>query len=160
MVIDASEQLAAPLQRLRRLFSSRQVTARTLRAASVDVSHQAAVLLPVLLREGEISIAALAGAASMDLAAVSRQLRTLEEHGAVRRAPSGQDGRVTLVRLTSVGRRMAQRIGEVGSAHLQLALRSWSAADKRALARLLDRLVEDLVRTPLPPEAPREGRAA
>jgi DNA-binding MarR family transcriptional regulator len=156
------EELMTSLQRLRRLFASRQVTSRTLESAAVDVSHQGAALLQVLLRAGRLSIAALAGLAAMDLGAVSRQVRLLERAGAVRRSASPDDGRVTLLELTAAGRRMAQRIGDVGARHMQEALHDWSQADQRALAQLLDRLVDDLVHTPLPvgPGVGRSGRVA
>ena len=42
---DAVEELAASLQRLRRLLHSRQVAARTAATAGVDVSQQGEVLL-------------------------------------------------------------------------------------------------------------------
>jgi DNA-binding MarR family transcriptional regulator len=144
------DALTTSLQRVRRLFASRQVTSRTLEAAGVDVSHQGAALLQVLLRDGEMSMATLAALAAMDLAAVSRQVRMLENAGALRRSRSQNDARVTILALTGEGRRMARRIRLVGVQHLQRALQDWSSVDQRTLARLLDRLTSDLVRTPLP----------
>jgi DNA-binding MarR family transcriptional regulator len=148
---EALEELMVSLARLGRLFGSRQVAARTAMVAGVDVSQQGIALLRALLRGGQQSVATLAGAAGMDLGAVSRQVRILERDGAVRRSPSPEDGRVALLDLTPEGSAMADRIHAVGVRHLQEALQDWSDDDERALARLMERLVDDLVRTPIRP---------
>lgn len=147
------EELMVSLQRLGRLLASRQVASRIITAAGVDVSQQGMTLLRVLLRDGRQSVATLAASASMDLAAVSRQVRILEEAGAVQRSRSPEDGRVALLELTATGRRIAERIRAVSVRHLEDALRDWSEADQMTLARLMRRLVDDLVRTPIRPDA-------
>lgn len=141
------------LQRLGRLFASRRVASRMATVAGVDVSQQGVTLLRALLRDGEQPVAALAASAAMDLGAVSRQVRLLEDAGAVRRSAIPDDGRVALLELTPEGRRMAERIQAVGVQHLEVALRGWSDADERALARLMQRLVDDLTRTPVGADA-------
>jgi|1186.fasta_scaffold557323_2 DNA-binding MarR family transcriptional regulator len=147
---EALDELTSSLQRLGRLLASRQATSRVTTAAKVDVSQQGATLLRALLRGGEQPMATLATAAAMDLGAVSRQIRQLEELGAVRRSSDPGDGRVSLLRLTPKGRRMAENLRAVGVRHLDTALRDWTEADSRRLASLLDRLVTDLVATPVP----------
>lgn len=147
---EALDELTGSLQRLGRLLASRQATSRLTSAAKVEVSQQGAGLLRALLRGGRQSMAALATAASMDLGAVSRQVRQLEETGAVRRSSDPDDGRVAMLDLTAKGRRMAENLRAVGVRHLDHALRDWSEADSRALAVLLGRLVDDLVATPVP----------
>jgi DNA-binding MarR family transcriptional regulator len=160
----ALEELMTSLQRLSRLLGSRQVASRITTVAGVDVSQQGMVLLRVLLRDGQQSVATLATSAAMDLGAVSRQVRVLEEAGAVRRSRSPDDGRVALLELTAKGRQIAERIRAVTVQHLEEALRDWSDADERALARLIERFIDDLVATPLRPAAavggskPRSGR--
>ena len=155
------EQLMVSLQRLGRLQSSRQVTNRIATAAGVEVSQQGVTLLRVLQRNGQQSMATLASAAAMDLGAVSRQVKLLEEAGAVRRTRSADDGRVALLELTAQGRRLAERIRAVGVRHLETALGEWSAGDAEALATLLSRLVDDLMATPVPvSRSGRTGRPA
>lgn len=143
----------ASLQRLGRLLGSRQVSARVTTVAGVDVSQQGVALLRALRRSGQQSVAKLATAAAMDLGAVSRQVRMLEDAGAVRRSRSPDDGRVALLELTAEGRRMVDRIQAVSVRHMEEALESWSEDDERALAGLMQRLVDDLMRTPVRPEA-------
>ena len=147
--IEPIDELMVSLQRLGRLLASRQVASRISTAAGVDVSQQGAALLRVLLREGQLSVAALAAAVPMEIAAVSRQLRTLEAAGAVGRSASPDDGRVALIDLTPQGRALAERIRAVGVRHLQEALDGWTAADQRRLAGLMQRLVDDLRSTPV-----------
>jgi DNA-binding MarR family transcriptional regulator len=120
--------------------------------ASADVSQQGLTLLRALRRGGQQSMATLAGAAGMDLGAVSRQVRILEDDGAVKRSRTPEDGRVALLDLTPEGRAMADRIHAVGVGHLQEALQAWSEDDERTLARLMQRLVDDLMRTPIRPD--------
>lgn len=151
------EELMASLQRLGRLLASRQVASRISTAAGVDVSQQGAALVRVLLREGQLSVAALAATAPMEIAAVSRQVRLLEAAGAVSRSTSPDDGRVTLIELTSEGRALAERIRAVGVRHLQEALDGWSGAEQRTLATLMQRLVDDLRATPVPRGSPAPG---
>jgi DNA-binding MarR family transcriptional regulator len=88
----------------------------------------------------------------MDIAAVSRQLRLLEEAGLVTRASASHDARVTLISLTAAGRTLAERIRAVGLRHLDSALAGWSGEDRARLAALLTRLVDDLVATEIAPQ--------
>lgn len=145
------EELMTSLQRLGRLLASRQVASRISTAAGVDVSQQGAALLRVLLREGQLSVAALAAATPMEIAAVSRQVRLLEAAGTITRATSPDDARVTLIDLTPDGRTLAETIRAVGVRHLQEALDAWSPTDQRKLATLMQRLVDDLRATPVRP---------
>jgi DNA-binding MarR family transcriptional regulator len=154
---DAVDELMPALQRLGRLLASRQVASRIITVAGVEVTQQGMTLLRVLLRDGRQSIATLAASAAMDLGAVSRQARLLEEAGAVRRSRSPDDGRVALLDLTAKGRRIAQRIRAVSVQHLEDALRDWSDADQRVLATLMQRLVQDLVATPVRPDGVTAG---
>jgi DNA-binding MarR family transcriptional regulator len=147
---DALDLLTSSLQRLGRLLASRQAASRVTSAAKVDVSQQGATLLRALLRGGRQSMATLAAAAAMDLGAVSRQVRQLEALGAVRRSSDPEDGRVALIQLSPKGKRMAENLRAVGLQHLDEALRDWSDEDSRTLAELLDRLVHDLIDTPVP----------
>jgi DNA-binding MarR family transcriptional regulator len=154
---DPVEEVMVALQRMGRLLASRQVAARINTVAGVEVTQQGVTLLRVLLRDGTQSIATLATAAAMDLGAVSRQVRLLEQGGAVRRSRSRDDARVALLELTVRGRRIAERIRVVTVRHLEEALHGWSDDDEQTLARLMERLVDDLVATPVRPDGVTAG---
>jgi DNA-binding MarR family transcriptional regulator len=151
------EELSTSLHRLGRLLASRQISSRITTAAGVEVSQQGTTLLRVLLRGGQQSVNAVAAAAGMDLGAVSRQVRLLEEAGAVARSSHPDDGRVALLALTPEGRRIAERIRAIGMRHLEDALQHWSSGDERLLAELLRRFVDDLIATPVPTTGRRGG---
>ncbi|NLA35105.1 MAG: MarR family transcriptional regulator [Actinobacteria bacterium] len=146
-----ADDLLVAIQRLGRLMGSRQVSTRIAEAADAEISQQGVQILRSLLRHGELPIAGVAAAAHMDISAVSRQLRPLEEAGLVGRALSPQDGRVALVALTPQGRTVAERIRKVGLRHLEASLRGWTKSDQKQLAQLMSKLVDDMQHTSIEP---------
>lgn len=148
--------IAGAMQALQRLRASRNVHAALMRAAGVELSQQAAQVL-LALGDGQ-SVAELARAAHMDVAAVSRQLRALEDEGLLVRAPSPDHGSVVLVTATPRGQAIAERIRCVRNEHLERALAGWSHDDRRQLAVLLRQLVDDLQATPYRAEPLEEER--
>jgi DNA-binding MarR family transcriptional regulator len=149
--LEGDDDLLLAIQRLGRLMGSRHVSSRIADAAGAQVTKQGVQILRALYRSGKQPIAVLATAAHMDIAAVSRQLRRLEDVGFVQRATTARDGRVALVSLTASGRRVAKRIREVGLRHLTNALHDWDPRDRTELARLLTKLVDDLMATDITP---------
>lgn len=144
---EVDEELLGVIQRLGRLMGSRQVASRIAGAAGANVSQQGVQIIRALHRHGEQSIVRLAALAHMDVSAVSRQLRPLEDADLLRRVTADADARVTLVSLTSSGGRLAHRIRAVGLRHLSDALKDWSERDRAELAHLLGRLGDDFART-------------
>jgi DNA-binding MarR family transcriptional regulator len=80
----------------------------------------------------------------MDPAAAGRQIRQLEARGLVVTSTLPEDRRVTVVRVTPRGADARRRLAEVGGRHMEDVLGSWPSRDRVALARLLDRLVDDM----------------
>ena len=132
------------LEQLLRLNASRKVHARQVAAAGVRISAPGLALLRRIQEEGPLPLGELARRTEMDPAATGRQIRALEDEGFVRRGPSADDGRVTVVRVTPAGREARRRIGEVVGSHMEGVLATWSGTDRGELARLLTRLVDDL----------------
>jgi DNA-binding MarR family transcriptional regulator len=150
-VPDASvAQIAAALARLKQLQGSRRVAALMNRAAGVELSQQEAQVLRTLGDGVVRPVAELARAAHMDVGAVSRQVRTLDERGFVTRSPSPDNGSVVLVELTPRGRNAANGLARAADRHLANSLAAWTDADRRLAGGLLARLVDDLQRTPYP----------
>lgn len=144
--------IAEAIRDLQRLRASRKVHAALVDAIGVDVSQQALQVLGAL--DQTRSVAQVAAAARMDVGAVSRQLRLLEDRGYVDKAPSPDNASVVLVSATTRGRDVAARVAASRNDHLSRALAGWSPSDRRALATLLRRLVDDLQATPFTEEAP------
>ncbi|MBL8778138.1 MAG: MarR family transcriptional regulator [Acidimicrobiales bacterium] len=143
------DDLQTSLLRLGRLLASRQAATRLVEVAGIQVSQQGVALLRALRREGRVPAAELAAAAGMDLGAVSRQVRLLEQDDLVSRSADPDDGRVVLLELTGKGQATAERLHAIGARHLEAALADWSEVERTALAASLDRLVDDLRATPL-----------
>ncbi|MDA8356203.1 MAG: MarR family transcriptional regulator [Actinomycetota bacterium] len=138
------EAVQGALWEMLRLYSSRRAFAGWSAASGVLVSQPAFDLLGRVEERGPITLGELGRLAHMDPSAVGRQVRALEELGLVDRSPSMSDRRVVEVRLTPRGKEVRQRVALAGSRHLADELGSWSESDRRALARLLPKLVSDL----------------
>ncbi len=139
------------LQRLQRLLRSRRPWAALAATAAIDLPEQEMQVLLVLADGRPRSIADVARLAGMDAAAVSRQVRGLEDRGLVTRRPSPGHGRVVLIEPTEEGRRCTRQVQGLRARHLADTLASWSPEDRETLGRLLVRLVDDLERTPYRP---------
>ena len=146
-------EISLGIRRLQRLLASRRVYSNLAAVAGVALSQQALQVLSALAADQPQSVADVARAAHMDVAAVSRQLGALEDERLVRRSTSATNASVVFVEATARGRRMVSQLEAVRTRHLREALGEWTPADREALGRLLLRLVDDLPQTPY-----REGR--
>lgn len=147
IAVERTEELDAverALERLLRLSASRKVHARQASAARVDISQPGLVLLRRLQEQGPMSLGELARLTDMDPAATGRQVRQLEADGLVAKGTLAEDRRVTVVRVTPRGADVRRRLADVGGRHMEDVLGAWSSRDRVTLARLLNRLVDDL----------------
>jgi DNA-binding MarR family transcriptional regulator len=138
------DDLMASIESLARLFSSRALYANLADRAGIAVSQQGMQILRALVRHGRQPVARLADRAHMDVAAVSRQVRILEEAGFVDRRADERDGRVAVIAATAAGARVYRRMLAAQQRQLDESLRSWSPAQRAHLAELLDRFQRDL----------------
>lgn len=147
---DERETLAAAVQRIQRIRNSKRIHAALTGAAGVDITQQSLQLLTGA--EDGATSSDIAAATRMDAAAVSRELRRLEEAGLVRRENSPHHHAAVVVQLTDEGHRVRDRIKAVRDDHLARTLADWDRDDVDTLARLLHRFVDDLQANPLHPE--------
>ncbi len=146
------------LERLFRLTMNRKVHTRQSAAVGADVTRAGYAVLRYIDEAGEPSLGEIARECSMDPAAAGRQVRTLEDDGFVERYATSDDGRVTVVRLTAAGRDVYRRIVGIRHAYMGDVLAGWSAAERATLARVVDRLVDDLKAVRFRPDARRGVR--
>jgi DNA-binding MarR family transcriptional regulator len=146
------------LERLFRLTMNRKVHTKQSTAVGADVTRAGYAVLRCIDEAGSPSLGEIARECSMDPAAAGRQVKTLEGDGFVERYATTDDGRVTVVRLTRAGREVYRRIVGIRHAYMGDVLAEWSAADRATLARLVDRLVDDLRIARFPPQARRRIR--
>jgi DNA-binding MarR family transcriptional regulator len=145
------QQAEQALERLFRLTANRKVHRRQTTAVGVDITRAGYAVLRSIDASGELTLGEVAAECSMDPAAASRQVHTLEADGLVRRNGSDGDGRVTVLRLTDEGRDVYRRIVEVRTAYMERVLADWTVADRAELAKLVNRLVDDLKTVPFRP---------
>ena len=141
-----------------RLTSSVAALVRTGRHVSVRAATQLygdlpsfgwAMLVP-LQNDGDQRCSALAHQLGVDVSVASRQIAVLERLGYVERRPDPQDGRASLLSLTSAGVEALAAARELRAEWSLGALAGWDEADARLLSDLLDRLVTDLASAGLP----------
>ena len=112
--------------------------------AGVPVSQQAYVLLRRIQQDGPLAMGELARRTHMDPGATARQIAALETKDLVRRYPSPEDGRVSLVEVTSAGEAVRSKLAGVSDQHMVRVLSGWSERDQKSFARLLGKFVDDL----------------
>jgi DNA-binding MarR family transcriptional regulator len=147
------DRIGRAVEMLLRLNASRRVQTEWTGAAGVPISQPGFTLLRRIQESGPLSLTDLGRLTHMDAASVTRQVLQLERSGLVRRDRSERDGRVALVTVTPAGASARARISAVLEQHLADALAGWSPADRRTLARVLTRLVDDLRATRYRPAA-------
>jgi DNA-binding MarR family transcriptional regulator len=151
MAKHASGDVAAAeraLERLFRLTANRRMQSKQTAVVGADVTRAGYAVLRCL-DGGEMSLGDLARDCAMDPAAAGRQVKLLEDDGLLARTPSPDDARVAVVRLTPDGRKVYRRIEQFRTDYMSDVLANWSASDRATLARLVDRLVDDLKAVPL-----------
>jgi DNA-binding MarR family transcriptional regulator len=153
--VAAAEQ---SLERLFRLTMNRKVHTKQTAAVGVDVTRAGYAVLRCLHDSAQPSLGEIARECSMDPAATSRQVKTLEDDGLVERRATSDDGRVTVVGITRAGRDVYRRIVEVRTAYMREVLGGWPPRDRATLVRLVDRLVDDLKSVQFRPAQPSGAR--
>ena len=137
------QKIERALQMLVRLYASRRVHAERAAAAGIFISQPGDALLGRIDEHGPIRLSDLGRLTHMDAATVGRQVRQLEDSGLVASNQDPADGRATLVRITTKGQEIRQRLQQIGEAHLTDVLDRWAPAERAELARLLTRLMDD-----------------
>lgn len=130
------------------MLGSRKIQARLSDSVGLDITQQAVQVLRVVGDGMPRSVADIAAESHMDVAAVSRQLRSLEDQQLLTRRASPDHGSVVIVEATAAGRELAERLEDVQRRHFSEALHGWTDEQCGELGLLMQRLVDDLQRTP------------
>ena len=136
------------LERLFRLTANRRMQPKQTAAVGAEVSRAGYAVLRCVEEAGELTLGDVARECVMNPAAAGRQVKTLEADGLLTRTACDDDGRVSVVRLTSEGRKVYARIVEFRTSYMTAVLARWLPQDRAALAGLVDRLVDDLKHVP------------
>jgi DNA-binding MarR family transcriptional regulator len=114
-----------------------------LREAGVSLDRALFPLLVRIERKGPIGVVDLADFAGRDHSVVSRQVAKLESLGLVERRAGATDRRVREAAITAKGRDLTDALDAARQRLAGPMLDKWSAEDRKDLARLLRRFVDD-----------------
>lgn len=137
------------LERLFRLTVSRKMHNFQATVVGAVVTRAGYAVLRCLSDTPGSTMSELAVECSMDPATAARQVKALQDEELVERAPSDEDARVSVVRLTQRGLAVYERIVELRVRHTSDLLAEWAPEDRATLVRLVDRLVDDLRTVPM-----------
>jgi DNA-binding MarR family transcriptional regulator len=138
-----NSETRAAMDSIRRVVQALRVSSRAAEQV-VGLSGAQLFVLQRLASSEAMSINDLAEATATHQSSVSVVVRRLVEEGMVRRIASGEDGRRAHVSLTPKGRRRLQRAPGAAQDRLIEGLQRLTGPDRRALARLLERLVRGM----------------
>ncbi|WP_165190547.1 MarR family winged helix-turn-helix transcriptional regulator [Caulobacter soli] len=113
-----------------------------IREAGLSLDRALFPLLTRIGRRGPIGVVELADLAGRDHSVVSRQVAKLESLGLVERR-TGADRRVRQAAITDKGQAMTDALDAARARLAGPMLEKWPASDRKDLARLLRRFVDD-----------------
>ena len=136
-----TEEIAAALSSVARVVNQVKVHETLCKRAGVDLDRAGAALVYKLYTEGQnVRLTELAERLAIDPPAVTRKVQQLEREGLLVRSVDPHDARALRLKLTRDGRRAIERLFLARQQWLDDVLREWPDADRRELARLLQRL--------------------
>lgn len=111
----------------------------------IPLSAEEASILTVLAHlKAPERMKPLAELLGRDATTVSRQIAGLEKRKLVKRSPCPDDGRATVVAITSPGTKLVERTLPLTIALRRQAMKGISAVDSAALARTLAQMLQNL----------------
>ena len=94
---------------------------------------------------GGATVGAVSRLLGVDASRASRQVASGVAKGLLSRVADQGDGRKVVLRITAAGERLLAKGSQVSRSRIALALDTWNEADRRKLAGLLDRFVDQLM---------------
>jgi len=117
---------------------ARLTTSRSPRFGSLDRSEY--LLLNELQEKNSLAINTLAENLKLTLSTTSRQVATLERKKFVQRLPDPKNGRISLIKITSKGQELLQKVQNVRREAYVEILHDWSKEELEVLERQLTRM--------------------
>ncbi|EYT57299.1 MarR family transcriptional regulator [Dietzia sp. UCD-THP] len=142
MAIDAEQggKLAVDLSRVVKMLRALNASAPRLHESLEPSTHP----LLFAIHDEPARITALAERVHTDISVVSRQVRHLETLGLVAKAPDPDDGRASVVTLTSEGRDLVTRVFDGRGQWMADVLADWTPEQAASLDEGLTRLADSL----------------
>jgi len=137
--------LEATLTRISYLMARAKQHYSTAAEAGVPVDRAAVPILRMLAESGPLRTGELAVRLAVEAPHITRQVHRLEELNYLERVADPSDRRAHQVQLTPAGRDAADRIRAVGQRRVHDALAHWAPQDRKQLAILFHRMVDDFL---------------
>ena len=143
---DVFDQIQSSLKSVAQSANQARVHEELLRVAGVRIDRAGVALLYKLRRHDDTPsrVTSLAGLLGVDTPTVTRKVQQLERLGYVAREPDPDDGRASLIRLTSRGLDVLDRVLSAHRERLVRLFETWSETDVQLFATLLERFAESL----------------
>jgi DNA-binding MarR family transcriptional regulator len=138
-------QIEQTLARISYLLNRAKQHDHIAREAGIRVDRAAVPILRALADSAPQRPGDLAVRLAVEGPHITRQINRLEMAGYVKRVADPNDGRAQLVSLTTSGREAVGRIVDVIRESVCRALEQWSPRERKQLARLFARMVDDFL---------------
>ncbi|MFB8775928.1 MarR family winged helix-turn-helix transcriptional regulator [Streptomyces broussonetiae] len=138
-------EIERALSRIAYLGTRARQHERLMALAGVPLDRAAVALLRQIADTEPLRPGELAHRLGVEASHVTRTVQQLHKAGYVSRVPDPEDRRAQRIELTAEGRAAIDRIRDVGSRGMQLALAEWTPGELRQLATLFHRMVDDFV---------------
>ena len=123
-----------------------RATRRASRLTGLDWTFSALLILEGMKENGLVRMTELAELAGTTPPTVTKLIKDLEGKGLIDRTPDEQDGRASIVGLTTEGRRVAEAICGARLEALRQVLSDWTEEDLERFTALFQRLRADMRR--------------
>ena len=139
-------QIQSSLQTVSQSNNQIRVHEELLRAAGVRLDRAGVALLYKfrLFADTPFRVTSLATLLGVDAPTVTRKVQQLERLGYVARDADPEDGRASLIRITSSGQETLDRVMVAHRDRLELLLQGWAEDDVRHFAALLERFSDSI----------------
>ena len=137
-------ELEQALTRLIRRGNQPRTHERLAAKAGVSLDPAGYAIVCRLYECGPVRLSGLAERIGIDTSTASRHVQQLEQAGLVARAGDPGDRRAVLLTVSERGEQVLDRIRQARRAGLDRVLRTWAPEERRQLATLLTRLLNDL----------------
>lgn len=107
--------------------------------------ERAHYLLLLHLRDGSMSVGALASELALDNSTVTRQLNAMEKRGLIEKHANPDDGRSFLIGYSEYGKKMVEEMQKLRLDRVEELFKEWSDEEVSQLSRLFGKLTDSTV---------------
>jgi DNA-binding MarR family transcriptional regulator len=142
--LDDLQRVERAIVRIGRAGQSREAARIRAERSGVQLSRPSISIISALHTSGPIRLSLLARITHLEAPLVSRETAALVADGYVSRTPDPTDGRATIVKLTTKGRKAYQKYRDAVDGIVAEAFEGWKGPDLKAFADYLERMAGDV----------------